>query len=129
LKHGVAILALLCVDAVVAFSQTAQVALAWDADTDRDVIGFRVSIDDAPEVMVGDAEFTAQLLKGWHRATVKAVDSRFVESLPAELIFEVREFTLTIQGSTDLAKWSDLFTHTFLSAAPQMFFRLEITSP
>lgn len=103
------------------------VTLAWDADPD--VIAYRVQVDDQPEAIVSTAEAVIELTKGAHRATVRAVDSRGISSLPSdELLISVQEVTLTIETSPDLAEWEPVHTQKFLTTDPQSFFRLRITT-
>jgi hypothetical protein len=105
------------------------VTLAWDADSDPDVIGYLVSVDDEPEVMVGDAEFAVQLAKGVHTATVKAVDYRMAESLPAVFEFTVQEFALVTEESDDQQAWTVRNRETILTAKPNKFYRLRLLLP
>lgn len=104
------------------------VTLAWDADTDPDVVAYRVQVDDQPEAIVSTAEAVIELTKGAHRATVRAVDSRGISSLPSEeLLIEVRELALEIQLSLDMESWDTIHTQSFLTIDPQSFFRLRIS--
>jgi hypothetical protein len=109
-------------------AQTVNVTLVWDADSDPDVIGYLVSVDDEPEVMVGDAEIAVQLAKGVHTATVKAVDYRaegnlFIESLPATLEVTVRELVKIEEESDDLERWTEHSREVILTAKPRKFYR------
>jgi hypothetical protein len=104
-------------------AQTALVTLAWDADSDPDVIGYRVSVDDAAEVMTGDAKYTVELGKGPHTLTVKALDYRLVESLPAVFEFAVSEFVKIEEESDDLLNWTEHSREVILTAKPRKFYR------
>jgi hypothetical protein len=104
-------------------AQTVSVALTWEADSDPDVIGYRVSVDNGAEVMTGDAKYTVELGKGPHTLTVKALDYRLVESLPAVFEFAVSEFVKIEEESDDLLNWTEHSREVILTAKPRKFYR------